>query len=236
MKCEKIKLLLILLFSLITSTGHPAGPRYWRLPDRNLANQYASENSCWHSLCSPSLNPQFVSDVKLLHQLLTSLKMTSPNSLRELFLKYSYPDYHLSPHIKQQLHELGFLKFDGNIRHSWHILIMLVLVPLYHIPGEFESLQEKVIIEDIARKYPRLPAFLHPIPTTLPEEFLSKLVEDYGVFPNRESVTAEIVARLTNAAQSLSPLPDFGTMLSIKSLKELFITLGIIVDYGFLSF
>lgn len=236
MKCEKIKNLLILLFSLITSTGHPATPSYWRLPDRDVANQYRNENSCWQYLCSPLLNPQFVSDVKLLHKLLTSLKITSPNSLRELFLKYSSPTYNLSPHIKQQLHELGFLKFDGTIRHSWHILIMLELVPLYHIPGEFESLHEKVIIEDIARKYPHLLAFLHPIPTTLPEEFLSKLVEEYGLLPHRENITPETLTRLTKVAQGLSPIPDFGTLLSIKSLQELFVTLGIIVDYGFSFF
>lgn len=216
----------VLMKSLLTNTIFSAAVMPFRIPDRPVAEQY-NTLSWWQILCCKErINQQFLSDIALVHDMITSLKMTSPNSLRELVLKSVNDNYPLSDVVEHQLRGLGFLDRDNLIKLTWRFPIICTLLKK---PLKLQKFCDKTAIEDLARKFPPIITQLHGNLNNIPRPTYTTLAVNYNLIADEAAVTPEEIAHILSINAKIDHSDPFSTFLSPKPLDDVFLDLGMVV-------
>ena len=226
----KFNLMLFVLLVVnvaITSVFSAAAVLPLRIPDRPIAEQYRVLPWYGCLCCMERINHQFMDDLALTHDLLTSLKMTSPKSLRELFLKSQNPLYTLSNDVAPQLRGLGFLNHAGQVKESWVFPIVCMLI---HAPAELPIIHNRAQVEDLARKFP---AIIDQLENTnlndIPPRSYEILATEYSLTADETTITAEELDRIFTINREMDHSELFTTELTLTTLDDLFFNLGMIV-------
>lgn len=235
MKKVILALLMVLTSNLsITTIFGAARVGVLRIPDRALAEQY--NRLPWYGClcCMERINQQFMADVALTRDLIESLKMTSPVSLRELFLKSQIETYPLSEAVERQLHALGFLDEDNQVKITWRQVVLYSLLKIPRGRGaEFTRAHQALIkaaaVEDLARKHPEIIPQLGGNLNEIPRPTYTTLAVHYNLIDNETEITAAEAADILAENARLDHSDFFSTVLTPKSLDDLFFDLGMIV-------
>lgn len=217
----------ILINSLLSTTTFSATRVMpFKIPDRPVAEQY-NTLSCWEILCcGERINQQFLADIALVHDLITSLKMTSPNSLRELVLKSVNDNYPLTDVVEHQLRGLGLLDEENQIKLTWRFPIICTLLKN---PTKLTKFCHKTAVEDLARKFPPIIAQLQGNLNDIPRPTYTTLAVNYNLIANEAEITPEEIAHILRINSKLDHSELFSTFLTPKPLDDVFFNLGMVV-------
>lgn len=227
MKKVFLALLMVLASSLsITTIFGAARVGVLRIPDRPMAEQY--NQLPWYACCCcmERINSQFMDDVTLTHDLLTSFSMTSPNTLRELFLKCTNNDYTLSEDIARQLNGLGFLDEDHLVKITWRYPILCSLLPRAE---DLDATSFRAAVEDLARKFPHIITQLRGNLNDIPRASYTTLFLNYRLIATETEITPEEVAKILRISSIINHTDLFISILTLKSLDDVFYDMGMVV-------
>ena len=236
MKKIILALFIVLTSSLSTTTIFGAARiGMVRIPNRPMAEQY--NQLPWYGClcCMERINRQFMDDVALTRDLIESLKMTSPISLRELFLKSQIEEFPLSAPVEVQLRALGFLDEDNQIKPTWRFTILSCLLKKSKraaadaLERKYRRLVKKAAVEDLARKFPAIITQLQGNLNDIPRPTYTVLAVHYHLIENEAEITPAEVTQILTINARLDHSNLFSTFLMPKTLDDVFFDLGMIV-------
>jgi hypothetical protein len=181
--------------------------------------------------CKSPHSEVFMNSLGDLNFMLQQLKVTSPDSLRELFLKSVSPLYVLSPHVQEQLERLGFLvhypdRRGYQIRPIWLEHVLAMFVPRNE--AQLEYLKYSVAMEDLSRRYPESADTILHRPSGIGAELRRLLMVDYSLIPTG-LLTPTALTHMQEALRRAGP-ERFFTCLDVSDIAEVFLDFyGILV-------
>jgi hypothetical protein len=157
---------------------------------------------------------------KSLHDILSALKITSPDSLRQLLLKCLAGYYVLDDHVARQLRALGFLEGEGElirVQTMWQRLVIKIL--LYSGEHLNRDLIFIVSIEDIKKRYPRIAHVIEHLdnPILRLGQELTNLLLQYrlGAHEHGYALDEHYIQKMREV---LARVMDTGTILTVPDL------------------